>query len=212
MIPAALLVPAIHEWVKALCSTMQGDQTPKNTGRLSLNPIKHMEPIGFMFILLFGFGWGRPVETATLHYKNRSLGVVITHTVPILINLVLGITAAIAVVILSGGQGMMPHAVFFALESFPFMPPDVQIFGLILLAHFAFININFALFNLIPIYPLATNRLLLHFSRPDTIARLNHYEKPMQMILILLLLFNLLDRAIIPITVRILFFAWGFIA
>jgi len=213
MIPAAILVPAIHEWVKALCSAAQGDPTPQRTGRLTLNPFKHFEPIGFLFILLFGFGWGKPAETATLHYRNRQRGVIITAVVPVLVNIILGLAAAVAVMILAGGVGQGILAVqlaFVQLVRFPLLPPDFHFLALILLSHFALVNINIAIFNIIPVYPLAANKLLLHFSRPDTIARLNHYEKPMQMVLILLLLFNLVERFIVPISMRLLVFAWGF--
>jgi len=215
MIPAALLAPAIHEWVKALCSALQGDQTPRNTGRLTLNPFKHFEPVGFMFILLFGFGWGKPVDTTALHYKDRQRGVIVTYITPVLISLILGLVSAALVAILAGGggDGLIPlRIVFSQLVFFPFLPPDLHSLGMILLAHFALININLAIFNLIPVYPLAANHILLRLSRPDTIARLTHYEKPLQIILILFLLFEIAERVIVPISMRIIVFAWGIVA
>ncbi len=70
-IPGALLAPIIHEWVKAMCSARQGDPTPKAKGFLCGNPFKYFEPIGFFLMIMFGFGWGRPVPTSALYYKDR---------------------------------------------------------------------------------------------------------------------------------------------
>ena len=210
MLPAAFLAPVIHEWVKALVSTLQGDPTPRNTGHLTLNPFKHFEPIGFVFILLFGFGWGNPTPTAALHYKDRRRGVVITHTVPVLVNLLLGIGSVILLnILLTRVLGPMDLRAFYFHLNFMLWTPNAYDIGLIMLAHFAYINICLALFNLIPVYPLAANRLLLLFSRPENIARINHYEKPMQIILILLLAFGVVFRVLSPIAARIISMSWG---
>ena len=73
MLPAAFLVPVIHEWVKAMVSTALGDPAPGRHGFLTANPFKYFEPIGFFFILLFGFGWGRPVPTTNSITKTGRL-------------------------------------------------------------------------------------------------------------------------------------------
>jgi len=210
MLPAAFLAPVIHEWVKALCSTALGDHTPRNTGHLTLNPFRYFEPIGFVFILLFGFGWGNPTPTAALHYKNRQTGTLITYLVPVLVNLLLGIGAAIAVSALAANvYGPMHYNSLFIFIGFSFWTPNIYFLGILMLSHFAFININMALFSIIPVYPLAANKLVQLFGRPDTIARVNHYEKPMQIILILLLAFGLIGQLFFPITRFIIGLAWG---
>ena len=215
MLPAAFLAPVIHEWVKAMVSAAQGDPTPRNTGHLTANPFKFFEPIGFVFILLFGFGWGKPTPTAALHYKDRRRGVVITHTVPVLVNLLLGIGAVIGIHVLLRLGGVPPQLLhygrFFFLRNFSELttyPFDV---GIIMLSHFGFINICIALFNLIPVYPMAANRILLLFCRPENIARINHYEKPMQIILILLLFFGVVSNVLFPIAVWIIRVSWGIV-
>jgi len=208
MLPAAILVPAIHEFVKALCSTLQGDLVPKNTGRLTLNPFKHFEPIGFLFIMVFRFGWGRPLETSALYYRDRQRGVLVTYLVPVLVNLLLGIGSVILVSMLAD-DGI--HTFSIAI-SWSLLETNLRILGIILLSHFALINISFAIFNLIPVYPLAANKLLLHFSRPDTIARLNHYEKNLQFLLMVGLILGLAEWVITPLALRIVAFAWGIVA
>jgi len=224
MLPAAFLAPVIHEWVKAMVSTAQGDPAPRKHGFLTANPFKYFEPIGFMFILLFGFGWGRPVPTTALHYRNRQRGVLVTYTIPVLVNLLLGVVAIVGVSILASGMAFPAHInerhfnTFFLFIANWYWRPDSSYVVANMLAHFAFININLALFNLIPVYPLAANKLLLTFSNPDTIAKLNHYEKPMQIILIILLAFGgfglggsggIIPRVILPITSRIIAVFWG---
>ncbi|MCL2528324.1 MAG: site-2 protease family protein [Defluviitaleaceae bacterium] len=214
MLPAAFLAPIIHEWVKALCSTLLGDPTPKRTGHLTLNPLKYFEPIGFLFVLTFGFGWANPVPTAALHYKNRNLGTILTYTAPIFVNLLLGIASVVGVMALGTRGNVMVNAglMFRIITEFHFIVTDVNMIGIILLSHFAFININIALFNLIPIYPLAANKLMIVFSSPDTIARLNHNEKMMQIILIVLLAINVIGRVFGPVAARIVILTWGIFA
>jgi len=227
MLPAAFLVPVIHEWVKAMVSTAQGDPAPRRYGFLTANPFKYFEPIGFCFILLFGFGWGRPVPTTALHYKNRRLGVILTYTIPMLVNLLLGAIAVVGVNILSADMSLplninpRHYSTFFFFIQNWYFRLNASYIAALFLAHFAFININMVFFNLIPVYPLAANKLLLTFSSPDTIAKLNHYEKPMQVGLILMLAFSFINfgfggdgiimRIIFPLTSRVVSILWGLV-
>ena len=87
-IPAIMLAATIHEFTRAAVSTAFGDKLPKEEGRLSLNPINHFEPIGMILMLACGFGWGKPVNTSALHYKNRKKGTLITAVSPTIANLI----------------------------------------------------------------------------------------------------------------------------
>lgn len=69
-IPAILIGFTFHEFAHALVADRLGDKTPKFQGRLSLNPIVHVDPIGFIMILLFGFGWAKPVQVNPSAFKN----------------------------------------------------------------------------------------------------------------------------------------------
>jgi len=213
MLPAAFLAPVIHEWVKAICSTLQGDPSPRNHGFLTLNPLRYFEPIGFLFILLFGFGWGNPTPTAALHYRDRRRGTLVTHAVPILVNLLLGMGAAVGVAVLATQvYGPMHYTnLTHVFVNFPFMVPNFYFASILMLSHFAVVNINLALFNLIPVYPMAANKLMLVFSAPETIARVSHNEKPMQVILLILLILGVVRWVLNPITVRIVAIAWGIV-
>ncbi|MCB2353475.1 site-2 protease family protein [Clostridium estertheticum] len=70
MIPAILIAFTFHEYAHAIVADRLGDKTPRFQGRLTLNPIAHIDPIGFILILLMGFGWAKPVETNPSSYKN----------------------------------------------------------------------------------------------------------------------------------------------
>ena len=70
MIPAILLAFTFHEYAHAITADRLGDKTPRFQGRLTLNPIAHIDPIGFLLILLVGFGWAKPVQTNPSAYKN----------------------------------------------------------------------------------------------------------------------------------------------
>lgn len=70
MIPAILLAFTFHEYAHAITADRLGDKTPKFQGRLTLNPIAHIDPIGFIMILVFGFGWAKPVQTNPSALKN----------------------------------------------------------------------------------------------------------------------------------------------
>lgn len=69
-IPAILIAFTFHEYAHAIVADKLGDKTPRFQGRLTLNPISHIDPIGFILILLIGFGWAKPVETNPSAYKN----------------------------------------------------------------------------------------------------------------------------------------------
>lgn len=69
-IPAILIAFTVHEYAHAKMADKLGDKTPRFQGRLTLNPITHIDPIGFLMILIFGFGWARPVETNPRAFKN----------------------------------------------------------------------------------------------------------------------------------------------
>ena len=100
-IPAILIAFTFHEYAHAFVADRLGDKTPKFQGRLTLNPIAHIDPIGFLMILILGFGWAKPVETnpsVYKHYYKDDLKVSIAGP---LANLVIGFVFAFITVILS---------------------------------------------------------------------------------------------------------------
>ena len=96
-IPGILVATTVHEFVRALTSTVLGDTYPKSQGQVTLNPVKHFEPIGFLMMLYSGgFGWGKPVETSALYYKNRKRDTLLVAILPTVVNLILGLVFLLA--------------------------------------------------------------------------------------------------------------------
>jgi len=208
LLPGALLAPIIHEFTKAVTSTVQGDPTPRNRGFLTFNIFKYVEPLGFfMMVFLGGFGWGQPVPTASLHYKNRRRATIITYATPMVMNLLVGI---VAIVVLSRWVGVPLNAFLFVRREFLLnFEWDAMVIIKLALYSFAQCNILLALFNLIPVHPLAMSKIIQPFMKPDTIVRFNHYEKTLQFMLVLVLLFGFVGRLFGPFWVNILAAVWN---
>ena len=190
MLFGAFFAPVIHEWTRSITSTALGDPTPRNNGFKTFNPLKFFEPVGFILAFVFQFGWGKPVPTSHAYYKNRNQGILLTNILPSLINLLIGMLAI-----------FIASTINIPLYQWGYANETMEIANGIIssIFFFGFTNIGLAFFNLIPVHPLDMHKIMLHFSGPDTIQRLNHYEKPMQIILILLLVFGLVNWAVGPI-------------
>lgn len=180
VIPGILLATTIHEFTRALTSTLLGDNKPKDDGRLTLNPFKHFEPIGF--ILMFatgGFGWGKPVETRALYYKNRKRDTLITAIAPTVANFI-----------------------FAVLFMFLFKHVGLRINNLwisLLLQSCVTFNISLTVYNLIPISPMDGLKVLSCIMPANQYFKYLQYEKMVQMIFLLLLFMQYTDIIISPI-------------
>lgn len=150
-----ILAIALHEYGHALAADLQGDRLPRAMGRLSLNPARHLDPVGTIFIFLVGFGWGKPVEFRPQALASKRFGAAIVALAGPMMNLLLAILAAFAYVLLFGAE---------ALDS-PLLadPGAVELF----LRIFFELNVLLAVFNLVPLPPLDGSRLLTIFLPPN---------------------------------------------
>src|ERR671915_253632 len=85
---------ALHEYAHALAADLQGDRLPRALGRLTLNPIRHLDPLGTLLIFLVGFGWGKPVEFRQQALSSARFGAAIVALAGPLMNLLLAVVAA----------------------------------------------------------------------------------------------------------------------
>lgn len=168
----------IHEWAHGFAATRLGDPTPRWQGRLSLNPLAHLDPMGSLCILLFGFGWAKPVSVNPRYFKNVKRGMAITALAGPLSNLIMGFIAVLL------GNLMVWITLITDIEIFYYIA--------IFFVFVAKINISLAVFNLIPIPPLDGSRIL-GVILPDRIYyRIMQYERYLFYLVILLLATNVL--------------------
>ena len=93
IVPAALIAIMLHEIAHGLVSYWLGDPTPKRQGRLSLNPLKHLDPVGTICLILFHVGWAKPVVVNPDYYKKRKLGMALVALAGPLTNFIVAIVS-----------------------------------------------------------------------------------------------------------------------
>ncbi len=137
VISAVGLVIAItvHEFAHAYTADKLGDPTPGLQGRITLNPLAHMDPWGTLFIVLVGFGWGRPVQFDPFNLRDMRRDAAIISFAGPLSNIVLAILTSL---------------IAFGLQSVDMLNPFLRL----ICFYFIFMNIGLAVFNMIPIHPL----------------------------------------------------------
>lgn len=156
---AVIFAISLHEYAHAKVAVLNGDITPKSYGRLTLNPLKHFDPIGFVMLIVLGFGFAKPVPVNANNFKRRKLGM---FTVAIA-----GVTLNIIIAFLSFGFSRL-----FMMLGTATTNSFISVFAELMASFFEYtllVNINLFLFNLIPIYPLDGFRVvesLTKFTNP----------------------------------------------
>ncbi len=181
-IPAVLFATTLHEFSRAAVSTALGDKKPKNEGRLTLNPFKHFEPVGFILMWATGFGWGKPVETSPMFYKNRKRDTLITAVAPTIINLI----AALAVSVIYNLVPLGEMGIAGTLISY-------------LLVSIKQYNVYIAVYNIVPVSPMDCVKVLSCVLPANSYFKYLQYEKIIQMVFLLLLFMGYTDFIINPI-------------
>lgn len=157
---AIMIGMTMHEWAHGYIAYKNGDMTAKFMGRLSLNPLKHFDPIGFLMLAVVGFGWAKPVPIDSSNFRNPRKGVLTTSLAGVIMNFIIGMLCiallAIQFAITKAVGGFSNEA---ALRVF-------QIFYYIFMYT---MTISFALmaFNILPIFPLDGFHVLECFVRYD---------------------------------------------
>ena len=176
-------VMPIHEYSHALVATKLGDQTARLSGRLTLNPMAHISPWGVIMIILVGFGYAKPVpvNVRNTKMKNKKAAMALIALAGPLSNLIIGFLSVmvryIIIIAASKHGGEMTTAIF-ALNIF--------------FQYSAIININLAVFNLIPIPPLDGSRILFAILPSKFYFGIMKYERYIMAAMFLLLLTGVL--------------------
>jgi len=136
-LPGVLLGLTLHEFCHAFCAWKLGDNTARDQGRITLNPIKHIDLIGFIFIIFAGFGWAKPVQFNPENLKNLRRDKALIAAAGPFSNLILGILLCLSV------KMMLNHS----LNDFTYVLTNILYYA-------ASINFGLFVFNLLPIPPL----------------------------------------------------------
>jgi len=151
----------IHEVAHGWVAYKMGDSTAKWSGRLSLNPLRHLDPIGTLMLFLAGFGWAKPVPVNFNNLSDKRKGLILVSSAGILANILFAFVALLFVRLFSASfSSMTLHLVYTVCESV------------------AYINITLAALNLIPIPPLDGSKILMGIvweKTPDFLFRLEPY-------------------------------------
>ena len=152
----------LHEYAHGWVAGKLGDKTAKYSGRLSMNPLDHVDPLGALGILLFGFGWAKPVPVDPRNFKNPKSGMAITAIAGPISNLLAAFVGAVLLRLLMLISGILPISIFVGAVTF--------------FRYYIMINIGIAVFNLIPLPPLDGSKILEAFLPDRIIYKYAQYQ------------------------------------
>jgi Zn-dependent protease len=187
IIPAAIVGLTVHEFAHAYTAFRLGDNTAKDDGRISLNPLRHIDWMGFFLIVFAGFGWAKPVSFNPDNLKNRHRDEILISIAGPLSNL------AIALVLMIIARCLFFIGYFQATET------GIGIVNFIILS--GIINLGLFVFNLIPIPPLDGSHLYLTFLKDiNPVLMLNLYKYGTAVLLAIILAENYLHVNILHLS------------
>ena len=196
-LPIIFLALSLHETAHGFVAYKLGDPTAKNLGRLTLNPAKHLDPIGFVCMLLAGFGWAKPVPINSRHFKKPRRDIALTSIAGPVSNLLLAFVFVIvfrftvpywwrSIYLVSLGGGAALDKVYFYLYVLIYLAIQM--------------NITLAVFNLLPIPPLDGSKILYSFLSPRAYFKIAPYERYISIAFMLLLVMGVLSPLLSTIT------------
>ncbi|HHW17960.1 MAG TPA: site-2 protease family protein [Firmicutes bacterium] len=203
-VPGFLLAISVHEYAHARMAYRLGDDTAEAAGRMTLEPWAHIDIIGAMMLILFGFGWARPVPVNAYRLRNPRKDMAKVALAGPLANLVTAFFLEILTILL--------------FTKFRFRSPLVYLPTILDLG--AWINAGLAIFNLIPVPPLDGSRILEVYLPPSLQGLWDEFERYGFIILVVFLVLGLITRFMAPLLsaymsfvesvgVRLSLFFWG---
>lgn len=176
--PAVLIALSLHELAHGLASYALGDPTPKAQGRLTLNPLKHLDPWGTLMLLLFQFGWAKPVSVDSRYYENPKTDMVKVALAGPIMNMVVAFVSLFL-------MGLIDKA------DAPINMINNYIYSL--LYYIAIVNVGLGIFNLIPIPPLDGSKVLFSILPERYYFSYMRFEQFGMIFLLLLISFGAFD-------------------
>ena len=198
-IPTLLISLTVHEYCHGYAAYLCGDTTAQWNGRLTLNPIKHLDPIGTLMMLIFGFGYARPVPINPRNFKKYRLGLCVVSVAGPLSNVLLAIIGillhygVLQIISLQNGDitaGILGSNFFMMWQIF--------------ISTFITANTTLAVFNLLPIPPLDGSRIVSSFLPAKLEYYYNKYENYIMLVVLVLLWRGSLDSIIFLLADKLL--------
>lgn len=186
MLPGIITALSLHEFAHAWVSDRLGDPTPRRQGRVTINPLAHIDWIGFIALLLVGFGWGRPVEIDPGYYKHRRRDEILVGVAGVAMNLFLAVIfsfpakAVLQAYYSTGGSVLLENLYY-------------------ILMYTVYLNVVLMIFNLIPCPPLDGWNIVTQIFRLDRKEWWYKVYSYGQYILIALIILNVTDIILTPL-------------
>lgn len=163
-LPGVIIAITFHEFAHAYAADKLGDYTPRSQGRLNLNPLSHVDPVGFILLLLAGFGWGKPVQINPRNFDNK-----------------VSLRAGEAIVSFAGPLMNFLLAIVFMIftVALQYFAPNTTIFNVLydVCSYTCVINIGLGIFNLIPLPPLDGSKILKNFLPYNAVTWFENNER-----------------------------------
>lgn len=172
------LIMPFHEWAHAFTAYHLGDRGIKQRGRLSLNPLSHIDPVGALLIIFVGFGWAKPVPIDPRYFKNPKVGMGISALMGPVANFVAALFG-----------GLVINALFAFFPSF-MLVDNFGIYVRLFLSYYITLNVGLAVFNLIPVPPLDGSKVLFMFLPDRIVNTIYRYEQYFFVVILILFWFG----------------------
>ena len=186
MLPGIIIGLSFHEFAHAWVSDRLGDPTPRRDGRVTINPLAHIDWLGFAALLLVGFGWGKPVMIDPRYYKNRRRDEFLVAIAGVTMNLIIAVVLSIPV------RMMMKH---YGAG----VPSDLMYNIFQILYYAVFINVVLMIFNLLPVPPLDGWNIFTQLFKLDQYDWWYKVYRYGTYILLALIIFNVTDLVLTPL-------------
>ena len=188
-LPGVIVAITFHEFAHAFVADKLGDDTPRRQGRLNLNPLSHIDPVGFFMLIFAHFGWGKPVEINPANF-NRKRSMSAQEALVALAGPVMNLIIAIVLTI-----------ILFAITTFTptfILSTTGMLIGLTLQMAIS-VNIGLGVFNLIPLPPLDGSKILMHFLPYNAKTCFENNAQIFYIVFIVLWVTNLISYIISPV-------------
>jgi Zn-dependent protease len=196
-LPGIILGLTVHEYCHALMAQWCGDNTSKDQGRVTLNPIKHIDPFGFIMLLVAGFGWAKPVQFNEQNLRNPKTDVLKIALAGPMANAITAMLLSIVLVLVSH---LLPGYHSYSMQ----IVSEIFFYAI-------FINWGLFIFNLIPLPPLDGSHLLFYPLRRFPVVYDALYKYGTLALFGILIISTISKNNFIPILPLIQFFGEGFL-